>query len=112
MGAPTPDHDEARMARECPEPFIFRQRAAAMIKPMFITPTAHRPAMPPETLRGMAGVEAPLVALFDTAENARAAVRSTGARLLRDASPGVVMVAPASGLRERLYAAGAMLVVG
>jgi hypothetical protein len=71
-----------------------------------------RPASSPETLRSAGPVEAPLVALFDSAAGAEAALLSTGARLLRNRSPGVIMVAPQPGLRESLYAAGALLVVG
>lgn len=73
-------------------------------------PTA-RPAMPAETLRGTPGLDAPLIALFPSDSVAGAALRHAGATLLRKKSAGVVMLAPGPGLREKLYAAGAMLVV-
>ncbi|MBI0434346.1 hypothetical protein [Roseomonas sp. KE0001] len=72
---------------------------------------AHRPAPPVETAFGPAGREAPLVVLFADAAAAEGALRRAGARLLRHRSGGVVTVEPSPGLRERLYAAGALLVV-
>jgi hypothetical protein len=73
---------------------------------------APRPGQSHETLRRNGLVDAPLVALFDSSDTAWAAVRHTGAQVLRDRSTGVLMLAPSGGLRERLYAAGALLVVG
>jgi hypothetical protein len=74
--------------------------------------TATRPSRSPKTLRAAGLVEAPLVALFDSQAGADAALASTGGRLLSNRSQGVITMAPAAGLRESLYAAGAMLVVG
>lgn len=71
-----------------------------------------RPAPSPESLRQAGPIEAPLVALFDSAAAAGEALRAAGATLWREDSPGVVTLAPGPGLREKLYAAGAMLVVG
>ncbi|MFC4169256.1 hypothetical protein [Teichococcus aestuarii] len=71
-----------------------------------------RPAPSPENLRRAGSIEAPLIALFDSSVAAGDALRSAGATLWREASPGVVILAPLPGLREKLYAAGAMLVVG
>jgi hypothetical protein len=72
-----------------------------------------RPAKPHETLRGPYGVDAPMIALFENEHTARLAVLNlTEARVLRHPRPGVRMLAPAPGLRETLYAAGALLVVG
>ncbi|EHM00053.1 hypothetical protein HMPREF9946_02747 [Acetobacteraceae bacterium AT-5844] len=75
------------------------------------TPLPPRPAASHETLIGRGQIEAPIVALFENAAMAEAAILHTGATVLGDRSPGVVMLAAAQGLRERLYAAGAMLVV-
>ncbi|WP_338664851.1 hypothetical protein VQH23_06675 [Pararoseomonas sp. SCSIO 73927] len=55
--------------------------------------------------------DAPLVAVFPDDESALAAVSETRAELLRRPSPGVVLLRPVQGLRERLYAAGAAVVV-
>ncbi|MCQ4161113.1 hypothetical protein NON00_14405 [Roseomonas sp. GC11] len=71
-----------------------------------------RPTISPETLRDAGSIEAPLVALFDTPLAADEGIRAAGATPLRQYAPGVVILAPRPGLRERLYAAGAMLVVG
>jgi hypothetical protein len=79
---------------------------------MYFAPSHARPAASHETLIGQGGAEAPMLALFENAATAHAAILHTGARVLRDKSPGVVMLMPDNGLRERLYAAGAMLVVG
>jgi hypothetical protein len=76
---------------------------------MYLAPT--RPAQPFESASISDSNETMLLALFEDAAMASAAIRHTGARLLREASPGVVMLAADQGLRERLYAAGAMLVV-
>ncbi|MCR0983662.1 hypothetical protein [Roseomonas populi] len=56
-------------------------------------------------------LDAPLVAVFADDESALAAVSETRADLLRMPAPGVVLLRPAQGLRERLYAAGAAVVV-
>ncbi|MBP0495606.1 hypothetical protein [Roseomonas indoligenes] len=55
--------------------------------------------------------DAPLIAVFSDDETALAAVAETRAELLRTPSPGVVLLRPVQGLRERLYAAGAAVVV-
>ncbi len=73
----------------------------------------HRPGHSPETLSGSHKAEAPLIALFENEETAEAALHHlSGARVVRHPAAGVRMLAPAPGLREMLYAAGAMLVVG
>jgi hypothetical protein len=98
------------MAQDCRKFFIFRKPPAAMVPAMF---TAARPALAPDTLLGTHAVEAPLIALFESEEAALAALpRLGGARVLRRPSAGVRMLAPMPGLRETLYAAGALLVVG
>lgn len=79
--------------------------------------TAARPAPSHETLRPSGAEEAPLVALFESAARAEAAIADTGARLLRRGPAGrpdgtVITLAPQEGLRESLYHAGALLVVG
>lgn len=56
--------------------------------------------------------DAPILALFEDQAAAQAATARTGARMLRRAAHGVLTFAPAPGLREDLYAAGALLVVG
>jgi hypothetical protein len=71
-----------------------------------------RPALPTETMRPAGDIEAPVVALFESEAAAQAASVRTGARMLRHASHGVMTLAPARALREDLYAAGALLVVG
>lgn len=71
-----------------------------------------RPAIPTETLRSAGLIEAPLVALFDDAALASSAPGLAGATDWRHRTPCVVVLAPHPGLRERLYAAGAILVVG
>ncbi len=53
----------------------------------------------------------PIVAVFADEDIAHDAIASLGARLLTSPAPGVVLLRPLSGLRERLYAAGAALVV-
>jgi hypothetical protein len=70
------------------------------------------PALPAETLRHAGMVDAPIIALFENEAAAQAAGARTGARLLRRAAQGVMTCAPAPGLREDLYDAGALLVVG
>jgi hypothetical protein len=86
--------------------FICRTRFAA------ISPQCPATAPPTETMRPAGDIEAPVVALFESEAAARAASVRTGARMLRHASHGVMTLAPARGLREDLYAAGALLVVG
>jgi hypothetical protein len=81
-----------------------------MFTPFYLAST--RPSRSPETLRPTGLVEAPLVALFDSQAGAEAALASIGGRLLSNRSQGVITMEPAAGLRESLYAAGAMLVVG
>ncbi|MFH5923457.1 hypothetical protein [Roseomonas xinghualingensis] len=56
-------------------------------------------------------LEVPLVAIFSSDDDATAAITATHAELLRSPAPGVVLLRPVHGLRERLYAAGAKLVV-
>ena len=73
---------------------------------------SHRPALPPQTLRHAGEIEAPVVALFESEAAAQAATARTGARTLRRPASGVLTFAPMPGLREDLYAAGALLVVG
>ncbi|WP_043830222.1 hypothetical protein [Muricoccus aerilatus] len=53
----------------------------------------------------------PIVAIFSSEAAARAAIAETGAEVLRLPSPGVAFLRPAQGLVERLYAAGAGLVI-
>jgi len=55
--------------------------------------------------------EVPLVAIFTSDDDASAAITATHAELLRNPAPGVVLLRPMHGLRERLYTAGAKLVV-
>lgn len=100
------------MAPGCQLLFITRQWFHAIWVSMYLAPSSARPAASPETLISRGGAEAPMLALFENAATAQAAILHTGARVLRDNSPGVVMLVPDQGLRERLYAAGAMLVVG
>ncbi|WP_419896285.1 hypothetical protein [Roseomonas sp. USHLN139] len=71
-----------------------------------------RPSAPHDTLRNAGLIESPVVALFDDAELASAAPRRVSATEWRHRTPRVVVLAPDPGLRERLYAAGAILVVG
>lgn len=73
---------------------------------------SHRPALPPQTLRHAGEVDAPVVALFESEAAAQAASTRTVARTLRRSGGGVLTFAPTPGLREDLYAAGALLVVG
>jgi hypothetical protein len=83
-----------------------------MLRAMF-TATAARPSLAPETLPGFRAVEAPMMALYESEEAAEAALPHLGAfRVLGQSSSGVRMLAPAPGLRETLYATGALLVVG
>jgi hypothetical protein len=83
-----------------------------MFRAMF-TATAARPSLAPETLLGPLAVEAPLIALYESEEAAEAALPRLGdIRVLGQSSSGVRMLAPAPGLREILYATGALLVVG
>ena len=62
--------------------------------------------MSPPTL-----IEAPVVAIFRDDDAALAAIAETSAELMRSPAPGVVLLRPVQGLRERLYAAGAAIVV-
>lgn len=71
-----------------------------------------RPAPSPESLRAAGPIDSPLIALFDSSGAASDALREAGATLWREDAPGVIVLAPGPGLREKLYAAGAMLVVG
>lgn len=64
--------------------------------------------MPPPAL---ALAEPPTVAIFPNDDDALAAVTATRAELLRRPAPGVLLLRPARGLSERLYAAGAVVVV-
>ncbi|WP_147426093.1 hypothetical protein [Teichococcus wenyumeiae] len=78
-----------------------------------LTATATRPSLASETLRGPCAVEAPLIALYENEAAAEAALPRLGSiRVLGQSSSGVRMLAPAPGLRETLYASGALLVVG
>ena len=56
-------------------------------------------------------IDVPVVAVFANEAAALAAVEATGAEVMRIPSPGVVFLRPAQGLAERLYAAGAGIVV-
>ncbi|MBC9177547.1 hypothetical protein [Pseudoroseomonas ludipueritiae] len=77
------------------------------------TATATRPFLAPEPRPGRHAVEAPLIALYESEEAAEAALPHLGGiRVLGQSSSGVRMLAPAPGLRETLYASGALLVVG
>jgi len=71
-----------------------------------------RPAAPAEILPPAGSIDSPLIALFDSGKPVQEALRRAGVLQWRESSPGVVALAPQPGLRERLYAAGAMLVVG
>ncbi|WP_159998819.1 hypothetical protein [Roseomonas sp. 18066] len=71
-----------------------------------------RPSVPQDTLRRAGLIESPVVALFDDADLASAAPGRVAATEWRHRTPCVVVLAPDPGLRERLYAAGAILVVG
>jgi hypothetical protein len=79
---------------------------------MTLSDTLSRPAAPQDTLRHAGLIEAPVVALFEDAELASAAPARVSASAWRHRTPCVVVLAPEPGLRERLYAAGAILVVG
>ncbi|HWL82664.1 MAG TPA: hypothetical protein VNR89_17080 [Roseomonas sp.] len=70
-----------------------------------------RPSLSAETLPTRDSIETPMVALFEDAGAASAALRRAGLTRWRQSSPGVVVLAPLPGLREQLYAAGALLVV-
>ncbi|MXP65655.1 hypothetical protein E0493_20095 [Roseomonas sp. M0104] len=70
-----------------------------------------RPSLSAETLPARGNIESPMVALFEDACSASAALRRAGLTRWRQSSPGVVVLAPLPGLREQLYAAGALLVV-
>lgn len=72
---------------------------------------APRPAAPGEILPAAGSIDSPLIALFDSGKPVQEALRRAGAVRWQESSPGVVAVAPLPGLRERLYAAGALLVV-
>ena len=56
-------------------------------------------------------LDAPLIAVFHDDEAAHAAIAATSAELMCNPAPGIVMLRPFQGLRERLYAAGAAVVV-
>jgi hypothetical protein len=101
------------MARECPEAFIIRKPSAAMVRAM-LTNTAIRPSFIPKPLPGSRAVDAAaMIVLFESEEAAQAALpRLGGIRVLGQSASGVRMLAPAPGLRETLYATGALLVVG
>lgn len=78
-----------------------------------LTATATRPSLPPRPRPDADAVEAPLIALYESEEAAEAALPCLGeVRVLGQSSSGVRMLAPAPGLRETLYASGALLVVG
>ena len=53
----------------------------------------------------------PVVAIFPDDAAARTAIAQTGAEVMRLPSPRVAFLRPAQGLVERLYAAGAGLVI-
>ena len=53
----------------------------------------------------------PVVAVFADEDMALAAIASTAATLVTSPAPGVIVLQPHAGLRERLYAAGAAIVV-
>ncbi|WP_458095001.1 hypothetical protein [Roseomonas sp. WA12] len=65
----------------------------------------------PSPASAHATAEAPIVAIFPSDDHALAAVTETSAELLRSPAPGVLLLRPARGLSERLYAAGAIVVV-
>lgn len=78
-----------------------------------LTATATRPSLAPEPRSIPCAVETALIALYESEEAAEAALpRLEGIRVLGQSSSGVRMLAPAPGLRETLYATGALLVVG
>ena len=56
-------------------------------------------------------LDVPIVALFPDAALAFDAIAATAATFLSSPAPGVVLLRPGAGLSERLYAAGAALVV-
>ena len=66
---------------------------------------------PPAVAPAAIMADAPLVAIFPNDDDALAAVAETSAELLRSPAPGVLLLRPARGLSERLYAAGAVVVV-
>jgi hypothetical protein len=83
-----------------------------MVRAM-LTNTATRPVCVPKPLPGSRAVDAAVIALFESEEAAQAALpRLDGIRVLGQSASGVRMLAPAPGLRETLYATGALLVVG
>lgn len=53
----------------------------------------------------------PIVAVFADEDMALDAIAATAATLVTSPAPGVVLLRPYAGLRERLYAAEAALVV-
>lgn len=53
----------------------------------------------------------PIVAVFADEDVALDAIAATRATLVTSPAPGVVLLRPVAGLRERLYAAGAVLVI-
>ncbi len=70
-----------------------------------------RSATRPEPLIDQGAAGPALLALFESTASAQAAILSIGARVMRDNTHGVVTLAADSGLRDKLYAAGALLVV-
>ncbi|WP_376097938.1 hypothetical protein ACE7GA_07675 [Roseomonas sp. CCTCC AB2023176] len=53
----------------------------------------------------------PIIAVFADEDVALDAIAAEQATLITSPAPGVVVVRPRAGLRERLYAAGAAIVV-
>ncbi|MBO1074267.1 hypothetical protein [Roseomonas marmotae] len=81
-----------------------------MFRRMFIAPVL-RPADRLQMLSRSRQTPAAVIALFESEEIADAALHDLGTEVLQRASAGVRMLTPAPGLREMLYAAGALLVV-
>ena len=72
---------------------------------------APRPVPSTEPLPASGSFDAPVVALFESRDGAAAALVRAGVTQWREISSGVVAMPPLCGLRDRLYAAGALLVV-
>ncbi|WP_431281370.1 hypothetical protein ACQW02_18435 [Humitalea sp. 24SJ18S-53] len=70
-----------------------------------------QPLVPPDAVLTSAA-PIPAIALFSDDAEAGRGIAQAGARLLRNAAPGVVLLVNEEGLAQRLYDAGALLVFG